>query len=274
MNKHIRSESVEASSLDYRHSHLAAEKGESYQAMFSLNPYRKMIWELEKRILDHILAVFLKNHELHHLDFACGTGRILGHLVTRARVSVGIDISPTMLSVARKNCFQSEIFEADLTKKDILGNRKFNLITAFRFFPNAQPSLREDAMRILTKHLHKDGLFIFNNHKNIASLKYRLARLRRRGGFKGMNLAVVKDLLAKNGLKIIKRYSLGFIPASEEHSFIPIFLLRPLEGILSKCPILMNVGENTVFVCRRAERKGTIELSTDDGKQDGNKKLI
>jgi SAM-dependent methyltransferase len=251
MNKDIRSERVDASSSDYRHSHLAPEKGESYSAMFSHNPYRNMIWEFEKRILDRSLAAFLKNHELYHLDFACGTGRILAHFATRARVSVGIDVSPSMLSVARKNQCRSELFEADLTKNDILGNRKFNLITAFRFFPNAQPSLREDAMRVLIKHLDEDGWLVFNNHNNFASIKYRLARLRGRGGFKGMSLTEVHDLLATNGLKIDKKYSLGFTPANEEHTFIPIFLLRRVEGILSKCPILKDLGENLVFVCRR-----------------------
>lgn len=253
MSKQVLPERVDSPSSDYRLSHLASEKGESYHAMFSHNPYRNMIWEFEKRILDRILIEFFGNHEIHHLDFACGTGRILSHFATRARVSVGIDVSPSMLSVARNNQGHSELYEADLTKNDVLGNREFNLITAFRFFANAQPSLREDAMRVLMKHLGKDGWFVFNNHKNIASVKYRLARLRGRGGFEGMILTEVRNLLAKSGLKIERKYSIGFIPANEERVFVPVILLRRVEEILSKCQILKDLGENMVFVCRRAE---------------------
>lgn len=251
MNNVRSSQRIDTSYLDYRLSHLAQEKGNSYHRTFSSNPYRKMIWKFEKRILDGILSEFLANHELYHLDFACGTGRILAHFAARAAVSVGVDVSPSMLAVARKFLYSSELFEADLTKNDILGDRKFNLITVFRFFPNAQPSLREDSMRVLMKHLDTDGCIVFNNHKNIASMKFRLARLRGCGGSTGMSLNEVHDLLAKNGLKICKKYSLGFTPANENHTFIPIFLLQRLEQILSGYLPIWHLGENIIFVCRR-----------------------
>lgn len=69
------------SSTDYRVSHLNADKGVRYHAEFSSNPYRSMVWEMEKSILDRILNVFYKSCQkrINHLDFACGTGRILAY---------------------------------------------------------------------------------------------------------------------------------------------------------------------------------------------------
>lgn len=254
MAKHTPSHPQEPSSSDYRLSHLAPEKGESYHAAFSQNPYRKMMWDFEKNILDDIRDTFFEGQEIHHLDFACGTGRVLAHIAARARVSVGVDISPSMLSVARSALDRSELIEADITERDVLGERSFNLITAFRFFPNAQPSLREDALRVLIKHLDRGGCLVFNNHKNLASLRYRLARRLKRGGDIGMGPQEVRDLLVQGGLEIAKTYAHGFTPAGEEHSYVPIALLRRLEKLLTKCPGMRGLGENLVYVCRRAER--------------------
>ena len=237
---------------DYRRSHLDPGKGESYQDAFARNPYRSMIWGLEKRILDRLLDTDFEGRPIRHLDFACGTGRILAYVADRAEVSVGVDVSPSMLAVAKAGAGRSELIEADLTASDVLGDRGFNLITAFRFFPNAQPSLREEAMRVLLKHLSPGGWLVFNNHKNSGSFKARLARLRRRGGTEGMSAAEVRALLDGNGLKIARQRSIGIAPASERHLLLPAALLRPLEAFLSDRPFLRGWGEDVIYCCRRS----------------------
>jgi hypothetical protein len=68
----------------------------------------------------------------------------------------------------------------------------------------------EDAMRVLVRHLGRGARIVFNNHMNIASVKYRLARLRRRGGFEGMSLAEVHDIASRHGLEIEKSCAMGF----------------------------------------------------------------
>jgi len=244
---------VSNSPRDYRLSHLAPGKSESYHRTFSKNPYRNMIWEFEKEVLNFIHRAYIKDQGFTHLDFACGTGRILAYFGGIARESVGIDVSSSMLDVARKNLIGVELIEADITKRDVLGDRKFDLITAFRFFPNAQAELRESAMRTLVRHLDKNGWLVFNNHRNINSLEYKLARLRRRGGMEGMSSAEVCDLLTQNGLEIFREFSLGFTPANEDHTFIPILLLRKIERVLSKLAVLKDLAKNKIFLCRRIE---------------------
>lgn len=239
-------------STDYRRSHILPNKGRLYHAGFTDNPYRNMIWQFEKRILDNITKTLFADGIIQHLDFACGTGRVLSYLMGRASTSVGVDLSPSMLEVARKNSRTAEIIEADLTRSDVLGDRKFNLITAFRFFPNAEANLRTEAMQVLSRHLDDNGYLVFNNHKNTGSTRNRLARLFGCRGYKGMSIVDVKKLLAKTGLEIVKTYHLCVFPASENHGLLPLFLLRPLDALLSKCRFFKGLGENLIFVCRRS----------------------
>jgi len=93
-----------------------------------------MVGSLRNVILDEILSTFYKDIKIYHLDFACGTGRILHYLAGRVSCSVGVDLSPSMIEVASRNNKTSEIIQTDITRNDVLGERKFNLITAFRFF--------------------------------------------------------------------------------------------------------------------------------------------
>lgn len=235
---------------DYRTSHTAPGKGRSYHSEFTENPYRAMVWDFEREILDKVFADLYQGRDVEHMDFACGTGRILNHFSDRCASSVGVDVSPSMLEIARGNCRDSEILEADLTREDVLGNRKFDLITAFRFFPNAQPELRQQAMETLVRHLTDDGYLIFNNHKHTGSLRNRLARMIGRREFKGMSLQDVRKLLSKNHLEITRSYHLCVLPASEKNMLLPAFLLKKLEGLLARISILHNFGENLIIVCK------------------------
>ncbi|MGE0190242.1 MAG: class I SAM-dependent methyltransferase [Nitrospira sp.] len=239
-------------SIDYRESHIGKDKGQSYHAMFLNDPYRNMVWNFEKQILDRILDLFYRDVEIRHLDFACGTGRILHYLSARTNESVGVDLSPSMLDVARSTNTASEIIEADLTNNDVLGTRKFNLITAFRFFPNAQPMLRRQVIQILVKHLSDDGYLIINNHRNTGSLRNKLAKLLGRHNNDGMSLSEVDSLIGENNLLVKEIYPLCLFPSSENRLLMPIFLLRPTEAILSRFRPLRYFGDNLIFVCKRS----------------------
>lgn len=240
--------------MDYRESHLQQDTGKAYHAVFADNPYRRMMWQFEKGILDRIWRSFYGISGVRHLDFACGTGRILHYLADRTAERVGVDLSASMLEVARADNEGAELLEADVTVDDVLGERKFDLITAFRFFPNAQPELRRQAMQVLNQHLTDKGHLVFNNHKNTGSTRNRLAILFGHRDYKGMSLAEVKDLLAENNLEVVKMYSLGIFPAAERRLLLPIFLLRPLEALLSKLSPLGRLGENLIFVCQRSSK--------------------
>ncbi len=238
--------------MSYRASHAEDGKGRAYQAAFSDRPVRAMLWAMERARLDEIVRSHFVGRRIQHLDFACGTGRILSHLSAYASDSVGVDVSASMLEVAREQCPSATLIEADLTQDDVLADRRFNLVTAFRFFPNAEPSLRREAAAAIAAHLADDGLFVFNNHKNLSSTRNRLARLAGRPGFTGMTDADVRALLDGAGLEVVAVHHLSVFPGSEARPLLPIGALTRLEGWLSQVPQVWRFGENLIYVCRRA----------------------
>jgi SAM-dependent methyltransferase len=242
---------------DYRKSHIYPGKGKEYHLSFSQNAYRKMIWDYEKNILDQIIEKYLASACIEHLDFACGTGRIARFLEERVRSVVGVDISASMLQVARINCIKAEIIEADITKDDLLADRKFNFITAFRFFANAQPDLRKQVMTVLRRHLTDGGYFVFNNHKNTGSTRNRIARAFGHREFKGMSIYEVQRLICECKLEIVDAFHLCTFPSSDELPILPLPILCRIEKGLSRLPFLWQFGENIIFVCQRTNK--TIE---------------
>ncbi len=238
---------------DYRLSHLVPGKGRSYHHQFSDQPYRSLVWEHERGVLDRILAGHERRNAFRHLDFACGTGRVLKYLANRVGVSVGVDLSPSMLEVARETVTGAEIIEADLTREDVLGDRVFDLITAFRFFPNAQVKLREKAMEVITRHFAPGGILVFNNHKNTASFRNRLARTGGRKGFKGMSPEETIRLISMNGLAVRDVFHFGVLPATESRLLLPRKLLRRTEFFLSRLRFLTYLGQNLIYVCKKVD---------------------
>jgi len=237
----------------YRSSHL--NRGGDYHAEFSTNPRRALMWEMERRVLREIVERDLRPGRFRHLDFACGTGRIIGLLKPMAAQSVGVDLSPTMLEVARNQVAGARFLEVDITSNDVLGDEKFDLVTAFRFFPNAEPALRDAAMSVLARHVAPDGLVVFNNHCHTGGLNRRVVRLVKGPGLRlnDMSRAECEDLSARHGLMIQKVHHMGVLPDYESRLLRPRVLVRVIERAGRHLP-LASIAENLIFVCRRAQQ--------------------
>jgi SAM-dependent methyltransferase len=229
-------------------------RGAEYHETFSpdVNPYRAMVWRLEQLVLDRILRNRFAGEQITHLDFACGTGRILEYLAPRVTSSVGIDVSTSMLEVAKKVAPAAELIEADLTERDVLGGRRFNLITAFRFFPNAEPELRQSVFSVLAGHLTPDGALVFNNHKNRDSLRARILRLRGRAQITGtMTHQEVVGLLSGAGLRIQDVIPVASLPLSEKYIVLPVGMVEPLERWITRWAPVASLAQDIVYVCTR-----------------------
>jgi predicted TPR repeat methyltransferase len=232
----------------YRESHL--NKGSDYHDRFRDNPRRQLLWRLEQELLGRILRRHLGQRPIDHLDFACGTGRILALLEDRTRSSTGVDVSPSMLAIARTHVHRAELIEADLTRSEVLAGRRFDLITAFRFFPNAEPELRREALAALAARLGDDAILVFNNHCHLAGLSYRLARLASRGrvAHSGMWDAEVATLVAGAGLEIRARYHAGVLPETETRLLRPRRLVFAFERAATRLP-LAGFASDVLYVC-------------------------
>lgn len=241
------------SSVRYTDRHKA--RGRDYHETFSpeVNPYRAMVWRLEQRVLNGILGDYLASGKITHLDFACGTGRILGHFQAHVASATGVDVSSSMMEVAAKVAPGAELIEADLTQQDVLGERCFNLITAFRFFPNAEPELRRAVFLVLARHLAPQGVLVFNNHKNRNSLRRRISRLLGREVARGtMTHAEVEALVDQAGLRIVEMIPLAILPISATHPLLPVWLLEPFERWVSRAVALASLAEDVIYVCTQA----------------------
>jgi SAM-dependent methyltransferase len=245
--------------ISYRESHKYEGKGAEYEAYYENKPWQSYLWSREREIILRILEKYFTGRDVHLLDFACGTGRITELLENRVKTSTGIDVSGSMLDIAREKLKRTEIIEADITAENVLKPRKFNLITSFRFFVNAEPELRSAAMKALVELLDEDGCLVFNNHQNSGSpwIKLRNARYRKNnpdGVLNVMSIEQMKNLAEAAGLKIIEIYPAGFFhPPKVPVSFR---LNRAIDRAAGKLNCLNRFSENLIAVCSGTSAAG------------------
>lgn len=244
-----------ATKISYRQSHQYAAKGAEYERHYETQAWEKFLGSREREILLNILEKYFAGRDVHLLDFACGTGRITSLLEDRVTTSTGVDVSDSMLAIARQKLKRTEIIEVDITEENILKPRKFNLITAFRFFLNAEPELRSRAIEELTELLTEDGCLVFNNHHSLGSPWIKLLDAHHRqkspeGIFNVMSIEQMKDLAGSAGLQIAEIYPVGFfhpprIPVSHR-------LNRMIDNVACRFKSLSRFSESPIAVCRRS----------------------
>jgi len=194
-------------SEEYRNSHKS--KGVDYDETILSTPLDAYMDKWEGHHLMRVLTGLFSTGIPRYLDFACGTGRITQRIEPLATESYGVDVSESMLSLARGKCPRTKFLCTDLTRGDAeLGS--FDLVTSFRFFGNAQDELRASALASINRHLRPGGSLIINNHRNPRSLLGVTHRLT--GGVQEMDLthAKLKALLRRHGFEITYQRAIGF----------------------------------------------------------------
>ncbi len=253
-------ESKPVARISYRDSHKYAGKGAEYEQYYQTQAWERFLWSREQEITLRILDKHLADRDVHLLDFACGTGRITSLLENRVKSSTGVDVSGSMLAIAREKLKRTEIIEADITSENVLKPRKFNLITAFRFFLNAEPHLRLAAIEALTELLADDGYFVFNNHHNLGSPWIKLLDVCHRhrntnGIFNVMSIYQMKKLAEAVGLEIVEIYPIGFFHPPK----IPVSyrLNRAIDNVACRFKFLSRFSESPIAVCRRSKNQNS-----------------
>lgn len=230
----------------YSHSHL--RKGSDYHRQFVELPGRRMMCELEKEILYEIANE--KSRFDEYLDFAGGTGRIAVILNSYCRNTYILDISKSMLRVAKETIPNAMIIEGDFrdTVTEI-EDGSIDLITAFRFFPNAEVELRKDAIKFISRKLKRRGWLVCNNHKHFWSVPWLIRRLTLSGGTTGMSNGEMIQLGSRCKLRLVRRYSLGVLPQDERKAVFSWFVTQPVERFLYRhFGTSHSLGYNLVYV--------------------------
>ena len=246
--------------ISYTESHKYAGKGAEYEQYYQTQAWQRFLWTREQEILLKILEKNFADRDVHLLDFACGTGRITALLEKRVKTSTGVDVSGSMLAIAREKLKRTQIIEADITVQNVLKPRKFNLITAFRFFLNAEPELRTATLRALVEVLDEDGYFVFNNHRNWSSPWTKLAyayhrRKNPEGMFNVMSIREMEELVQGVGLEIVELYPVGFFHPPRVP--VSVWLNRAIDNIAGRFAFPRRFSESPIAVCRRRRNHGS-----------------
>jgi len=237
----------------YRDSHTTPGKGREYDSHFDYR-HRGFMWSREQLILDRVIEKYFQEQEFDHLDFACGTGRILSYLEERTRTSTGVDVSREMLQGAQQKVTCSECIEADITTTNPFGEKRFDLVTAFRFFPNAEDKLRDEVASALAPLLSEDGYLVFNNHKNRYSLTFLTMWLycKLRGAqLRTTTLNEMEEMISRAGLEVVETHHTGVVPGYEWLMILPRSWYATLESVFSRIGWLRHIALMQVVVCRR-----------------------
>lgn len=232
---------------DYSASHQT--KGTDYHNRYNDLPGRRLAWRFEREFL--LATIAESGRRGSHLDFAGGTGRIAGALSNQVESQTILDISASMLSVAARHVPGARIVCGDFrSNPDLVPARAFDLVTAFRFFPNAEESLREAAMAYVARALVPGGIFVCNNHRQFWSIPYIAGRLiLARAASEGMLNRRMVDLAARHGLRLTRTQSIGVIPQTDRKALLPWTWVDRIEtGIWKHAGSWHGLGYDVLYV--------------------------
>lgn len=243
--------------------------GESYDRSLA-NRFELAIFQLEHSILrDLFRRLWSSSRDTAYLDYACGTGRIIAVFKDLIRTKVGMDTSPGQLAMAQTKVPDAEFIKGNVvTDAELLGGRRFNMVTSFRLLLNLEPENRGPILRALRELLTDDGYLIVDNHMNRYSVlgitalfthrvlgvpKKPLVPPGRRGIISTMSESEMRRELSGAGLQVVEVHRLFVLPGHGSLQLLPTRWLVPFEAFLSRIPGLRLISKNQIYVCRRTQ---------------------
>jgi SAM-dependent methyltransferase len=242
--------------VDYRDALLTSEQARHYDAvLYRPGSYDDWLGRLEHSYLCAVLDQNFRARRPRYLDFACGSGRILAALERRCHEPTGIDISPAMLDIARAKLHSSRLVLGDITCDPSLLSGPYDLITAFRFFLNAQDDLRSESLRVLHNLLTDDGVLVVNIHGNTPSLRSlsvlsrRFRQLPSETPLHQLSFWRMRRLVADHGFEVVDSRGYGFLTSGWHRLLTPSASLA-LEPLGRVWP-LKYLAVHLLYTCRK-----------------------
>ncbi|MCZ0737148.1 class I SAM-dependent DNA methyltransferase [Phreatobacter sp. AB_2022a] len=241
----------------YRDSHSAPGYARLYDRTFAEGYYARLWNDVERPLVQSILAGLAAGGARRSLDFACGTGRILALHEAIFDDVVGNDVSAEMAARARERCPRARIVVGDVTAQGA-GRvpRDRQVCTAFRFFLNAEPELRHAAMAALRDCLVRDGHLVANFHVNSISPMGRLYRVRNALARRTINNVMSEGeavaLFRSHGFAVEAVHRYGLWPRIGWHfDTLNRKLLSRAETMGRRLPFLQRYAQTFILVGRR-----------------------
>lgn len=197
---------------NYRASHCARGYGAHYNKTHDSGYYGALWDKIERPLILGVLGP-MGGADRKCLDFACGTGRITNVAAGLFGEVVGVDVSKSMLACARVP-HNVRLLHIDMTMESL--DETFDIVTAFRFFLNAEDRLKQEALRAINLQLKDGGRLVCNVHMNATSpvgLVCRLLnRLFGRTIRNTLSEARFKELLTASGFLVEEVIPYGYLP--------------------------------------------------------------
>jgi len=237
---------------DYRSSHATPGAVTDYIKTHEVGYYAALWKRIERPLVGETLRE-LGGPQRRCLDFACGTGRITAVAADHFAEVVVVDVSALMLASAphAKNVRLQHI---DITQQS-LGDT-FDVVTAFRFFLNAEQPLRREALEAIRKHLKRDGRLVCNIQMNATSpmgvasrVTNQIPRSKKRNT---MSSAEFSALLKSAGFTVERVTAYGYLPRPGR--LLPRFCeacIEPAERAARILRIPQRFAQQLLFVAKR-----------------------
>jgi len=223
--------------------------------------YIKIIYSLEKEVIAKFLKG-IKSDKLSAMDFACGSGRWTTYLEGYFDSITGVDVSGKMIELAKGKCKKAKFCVKDITKESQKPTNRYDVITAFRFYKNAEDDLRKDATKRLEDYLDSGGYFIFDLHLNtfsfmgVAANLMKILRINKvikinDYALRTISLMDIKHLFRNSSFEIVDYYGMGFLPSRSNHLILPEKMLYRFERFLMRNKWLRPFSYNLLVIARK-----------------------
>jgi len=239
----------------YRASHQSVDVVADYVSTFEVGHCAALWRDVEQPLLESILRR-LGGPQRTSLDFACGTGRIAKVAARLFGSVVGVDVSEAMLSAASVPD-NVTLLCVDVTKVPL--EQTFDVATAFRFFLNAEDTLRRDALRAIYRHLRNDGVLVCNIQLNATSPIGSFSRVlnwaypsRPRHT---LTLYQFSSLLSDEGFEVVESTYYGYLPRPGRlFPHLCEALIEPFEKACRRLKVPGLLAESFIVAARKRER--------------------
>ena len=128
--------STNVENFESKKGHYVLKNNENLYDKFYANIYDQLSYDKGKNKyeLDEITNICKLDKKSNILDIGCGTGHHVGAFIKEGFQAMGIDKSPSMLEVAKKNYPDGKFKLADAEKNIVFNENMFSHITCFLFY--------------------------------------------------------------------------------------------------------------------------------------------
>ncbi len=163
-----------------------------------------------------------KQQYISLLDLGCGTGVVAELLADICGISVGVDITPQMLAIARRSKKYDALYEMDMIEYMQSSDSSFDLVIAagaLRWIGNLQPFFH--AARAV---MRPEGLLAFILDKEHSSLAYSVADC----GRYNHHETYIHDTAQSEGLQIIAHHEFQDAESSSYKQIRHLFIIKKM----------------------------------------------